>query len=984
MDKTPLSKLDDVLTRAQDERWRELALLGPDTGRYFADSLVNKWPAGHVILLDQPLRDVTKFTSLTALTHLYLNKNQLTALPPEIASLTALTHLNLANNQLTALPPQIASLTALTDLYLANNLLTALPPEIASLSALTDLYLAKNQLSALPPEIASLTALTTLDIANNQLTALPPEIASLTALMFLHLSNNQLTALPPEITSLTALTYFNLNNNQLTTLPPEITSLTALESLGIKGNPLPQSHFDALDDGLSNLFALLRSIAGETTPLYEAKLVVTGEGQVGKSWALAALRGEDPRKVVGTENTTWGIDCGDLTVAHPEHKDIEIHLNTWDFGGQAVYRITHQFFFSPQAIFLLVWNPRKGAAQCRVREWLRTIALRTGSGIPRGSPVGTSPRPRARVIMVATHAKEKGGAYQPEYGHDSLDPDLQAMIVDAIEIDSEKAYNTEALLDMVAHHAAALPDMGSPFNSRWAAARDAALRLKDDNPWITFGRFAELCADHGVTATGDQRTLAGTFMNRLGRAVWYGASADQTDGPSDALLNDTLVLDAVWLSRAFVQILEDAPTKEAGGMLDHRRFPSIWTDHDRSEWYKYSPDEYERIARMMRRFNVALPTRASDGQRSLVPQLVPALRPTLPWIAPESATGERLVRLSCQLDHEAEGLMARFIAATEPYHIYEDGKGLFWQEGVFLRDSSFDNEALVVVDGREKPLVSIVVSGKQPGFLMNELYRTLEDVIGFWKGMTRTYHIICRKKVASGGYCSGRFKFDTVHRRSTTSSRRELDCQDCDTEWTPEQLLYGLEAVRDRRQEADYQTAYLYHRETIPCPRTFLLRPANPKWRNVTSWASFVGKQFELTLVSELSGREVASKVFKIKKEWTKWLGPLTRIAAVILTGLAVPLDGDLAQQLSEGTAALDKLGSLSVDESGAAAMGDIQETRRVATEAEMQKLHKLLQHVDLDPRENGMTLAETRDGRWLWMTVSEAETHVRPEARIG
>ncbi len=54
-----------------------------------------------------------------------------------------------------------------------------------------------------------------------------------------------------------------------------------------------------------------------------------------------------------------------------------------------------------------------------------------------------------------------------------------------------------------------------------------------------------------------------------------GPSADETAGPADAQLADTLVLDAVWLSRAFVQVLEDMPTRDSGGMLDHGRFPNI-------------------------------------------------------------------------------------------------------------------------------------------------------------------------------------------------------------------------------------------------------------------------------------------------------------------------------------------------------------------------------------------------------------------------
>ena len=36
-------------------------------------------------------------------------------------------------------------------------------------------------------------------------------------------------------------------------------------------------------------------------------------------------------------------------------------LRTWDFGGQEVYRITHQFFFTKRALYMVVWSAREGA-----------------------------------------------------------------------------------------------------------------------------------------------------------------------------------------------------------------------------------------------------------------------------------------------------------------------------------------------------------------------------------------------------------------------------------------------------------------------------------------------------------------------------------------------------------------------------------------------------------------------------------------------
>ena len=203
---------------------------------------------------------------------------------------------------------------------------------------------------------------------------------------------------------------------------------------------------------------------------------------------------------------------------------------------------------------------------------------------------------------------------------------------------------------------------------------------------------------------------------------------------------------------------------------------------------------------------------------------------------------------------------------------------------------------------------------------------------------------------------------------------------------TSDELLHGLEAVRDQRAD-DYRLDYLYIEKKVPCPRTFILRPADPKLRNITSWASFVGKRFELTLVSELSGKKVASQEFPVPKEWTKWIRPLTRAASIALTGLAVPLGGDIAEQLNEGAEAMEKLGSLPAEDGGEvtrdhADKADRRDAHMAVTESQIHQLNKLLQEIGLDPRAHGMELVGLRDGRWLWMTAEEATAHRRPDAR--
>ena len=119
--------------------------------------------------------------------------------------------------------------------------------------------------------------------------------------------------------------------------------------------------------------------------LYEAKLVLVGEGNVGKTTLLKALKGRKDEAPQRNEPTTHGveIDIHGLRLPHPAQDGVEIQLNAWDFGGQDVYRVTHQFFFSRRSLYLLVWEPRRGVQQGQVEDWLCLLY--------------TSPSPRDRT-----------------------------------------------------------------------------------------------------------------------------------------------------------------------------------------------------------------------------------------------------------------------------------------------------------------------------------------------------------------------------------------------------------------------------------------------------------------------------------------------------------------------------------------------------------------------------------------------------------
>src|SRR5262249_40540881 len=108
----------------------------------------------------------------------------------------------------------------------------------------------------------------------------------------LNLSGNQLTALPEWLGQLTQLRELYLRDNQLTALPEWLGQLTQLQFLDLSRNPLNPELAVAYKEGLDAVKRYLRAKAEAQLVLNEAKLILIGEGEVGKSCLLGALRGD--------------------------------------------------------------------------------------------------------------------------------------------------------------------------------------------------------------------------------------------------------------------------------------------------------------------------------------------------------------------------------------------------------------------------------------------------------------------------------------------------------------------------------------------------------------------------------------------------------------------------------------------------------------------------------------------------------------------
>jgi internalin A len=110
---------------------------------------------------------------------------------------------------------------------------------------------------------------------------------------------------------------------------------------------------DILDDCFNSLHAHLNDVAAGCQEAGDVKLMVLGNGRIGKTQICRRLRHEDFDATVAS---THGILVTSAPLTRSDNAATS-RLQIWDFGGQDIYHGTHALFLRSRAIFLLVWIP---------------------------------------------------------------------------------------------------------------------------------------------------------------------------------------------------------------------------------------------------------------------------------------------------------------------------------------------------------------------------------------------------------------------------------------------------------------------------------------------------------------------------------------------------------------------------------------------------------------------------------------------------
>lgn len=677
---------------------------------------------------------------LKNLTRLDVNGNKLETLPPEIGELKNLTQLDVNGNELETLPSEIEQLKKLTRLCVNGNKLNTLPSEIGQLNNLIQMDVSRNKLQTLPREIGRLTKLIQLDINGNEIETLPPEIGRLRSLAHLEAGNNKILGLPPEIGQLKNLIQININNNKLSTLPQEIgqvdnlkhlhiannqlselaqeiIQLKKLKILSLEGNPLKMPPKKVVPKGLPAIKDYLRQLMdNETDYFYEAKILIVGEGGAGKTTLAKKIKNKNYR--LQDEKSTEAFDVMEWGV--PIEDDKWIRVNIWDFGGQEIYKATHQFFLTKRSIYILVADNRK--EDTNFHYWLNIVELLGGD-----SP----------LLIVKNEKHNRNWEINERM--------LRGRYKNLKEILTANFAKEGWIYDIekyIKHYVRSLPHIGTQRPKTWLRLREKLGANTRD--YISLKDYFDICDKNGVRRPEEKLQLSG-FLHDLGVCLHF---------QEDPLLKNTIILNPKWGTEAVYEVLDNAEYKKNHGKFSKSDFNAIWYKG------KYAKMQDE-LLQLMINFKICFKIPSKRNQY-LIPQLFEDSQPEYDW--PE----ENNLFLHYNYEFMPKGIISRFIVIL--HYMIADER--VWKSGVVLKKEETQAEVIEYYDKRE---LKIRVAGKNKRDMLTRVMHELEKIHNSFHNLKYDKMIPCNCDVCKRSTEPNSYKFD--HLKSFLNKNiRQIPC----------------------------------------------------------------------------------------------------------------------------------------------------------------------------------------------------------------
>lgn len=698
--------------------------------------------------------DLSPLSELIALRSLRASATAITTLAP-LEKLCALLALDVSRTRIANLAG-LQDLTELRVLDISQTNVHDLAP-LRCATALTTLLASTTAVADLTP-LRSLASLQTLKLASTGVTDLGA-LRGLGKLQALNVWQTRVSDLSP-LRELKQLHSLNVSGTRVSDLMPLRGRIEAGISVSSSENYSPPGIFvhkcpltsppaeivDRGTDAIINYF--LERDRGDIDHLYEAKLLIVGDGGAGKTSLVRRLYQPD-RHLPREGETTKGIDIHrhDFTLKNGRR----FRLNIWDFGGQEIYHATHQFFLTRRSLYVLVDDTRtsdKSVSDPRFKYWLELVDL-FGDNSP-----------------TLIFQNEKGGR--------TKQIDLVGIKGEYENVKERYGGNLEhpgsvnTLRDAVEYFAGTLDHVGDELPASWLKVRADVEARAQVCPFIPQQQYFEIYARH-MEFDRTRALHLSRYLHDLGVFLHF---------QTDRLLSRIVILQNHWATEAVFRVLDDETVKAQRGRFTQTDCSRLWHD-------PHYADMHPELLALMQSFELCYALPDCQPPAWLAPQLLSAGKPP---VLNDWARTDDLV-LTYHYEFLPKGIVSRLTVRLNRF-VRDPRKA--WITGVLFERDSTSVLVELLASGKD---VQLRARGPDRKALLSVIAADLDALNASFEGLrdrvSKRIPCVCRH------CCETRTPefFDERHLMRRKEKRRlEVECPASFEEVSVLELLDGYRA----------------------------------------------------------------------------------------------------------------------------------------------------------------------------------------------
>ena len=622
------------------------------------------------------------------------------------------------------------------------------------------LYLHSNQLKEITFEV-DCPKLELLDLSDNKLTQL--ELPDFESLENLFLDNNQFT----DLTSLSRLAirpHFDLSigKNEVLKSPPK----------------------EIVEQGEKAIVDWFQQVKEhDVEKAYEARILIVGEPGAGKTTLMKLLFDKNTPVPEPSQKSTLGIEVKtNRPFTHPDNTLPEINAHIWDFGGQDIQYMLHQYFLTDDSVYILISDGRKG--KTRYGYWFHIINL-----LGKKSPILVLLNRNAQSDTVQSFEEKK---YKDDF------PELN--IINCHELDfANLKIGWDDFTKKLALHLSRLPIMGKTIIKSWKKIRQEIDKLRNQK-YITRGKFDEVCAANGLKNEDHINQLL-EYLHKIGFVLNF----------DDTNLNNWIFLDPNWITHAIYDVLSDLHVINEKGEFEKQKLYQHWQKKDCNAFHKqqYRHEECNLLLSLMLKdkFDICYELPNKPGF-FIVPIKLPDKQPDY------DLGNQKKLHFRFQYRFMPAGLLSRLIVRLND-KIFDNK---VWQTGAVFRDEDCLAEVFQQeTEAEGLRYIGIKVSGKIAE-KRRGLLKTIRKEVEYIHKTTFPYlqpdqMIVCNCPVCESSSKPNFYKLSDIESYVTKGRKTEIYCVVGGVDVPIKDLLIeiygepedekGLDVVRRERESVD-------------------------------------------------------------------------------------------------------------------------------------------------------------------------------------